>query len=279
MSKQIAVRVPDELAAFVDGEVEGAKLPAARQSSIGHWIGSGVVGQTPGFAPQARPAGPPRALDAVGWVLILRTIVQYSALMGMDAESLAAVIGSRVRTERTGRGWTLDRLAEGAGVSRRMVVNVEQGTVNPSIGTLLRLSSALGVGLPALVEPPRQERAKVTRAGDGAVLWTGSAGGRGVLVASTESPDVVELWDWMLAPGEEHASPAHSAGTRELLQVHDGNLLVTVAEQEFALAAGDALAFVGDEDHAYANPGAVTTRFSLSVYEPGPGRRTGTGHE
>ena len=36
-----------------------------------------------------------------------------------------------------------------------MAVSVEQGAVNPSVGTLLRLSAALGVGLPALVEPPK----------------------------------------------------------------------------------------------------------------------------
>ena len=39
-------------------------------------------------------------------------------------------------------------------MSRRALVNVEQGAANPSVGTLLRLSDALGVGLPALVEPP-----------------------------------------------------------------------------------------------------------------------------
>ncbi len=33
-----------------------------------------------------------------------------------------------------------------------MLVNVEQGSTNPSIATLLRLSDALGVGLPALVD-------------------------------------------------------------------------------------------------------------------------------
>lgn len=194
--------------------------------------------------------------------------------MGLDAESLAAAIGSRVRHERTDRGWTLDRLAESAGVSRRMVVNVEQGAVNPSIGTLLRLSDALGVGLPALVEPPHRERTKLTRAGDGAALWRGTAGGRGILVAGTEPPDVVELWDWTLAPGEEHRSEAHSPGTRELLQVHEGALVVTVADEACTLDPGDALAFVGDEEHSYANPGDVLTRFSLTVYEPG----VGSGH-
>src|SRR5947208_11269844 len=112
--------------------------------------------------------------------------------------ALAAAIGSRVKQERQTLRWTLDDLADATGVSRRMVVNVEQGAVNPSVGTLLRISDALGVGLPALVEQARPKPVKVTRHGAGAVLWTGEAGGRGVLVAGTEPPDVIELWDWTL---------------------------------------------------------------------------------
>lgn len=188
-----------------------------------------------------------------------------------EAEALAHAIGVRVKQERGARGWTLDRLAETAGVSRRMVVNVEQGSVNPSVGTLLRLSDALGVGLPALVAPPVSKAAKVTRSNDGAVLWTGSAGGRGVLVAGTEPPHVVELWDWTLSPRERHASEAHVAGTRELLQVQQGTITVEVDEEAYTLEAGDALTFFGDADHSYVNPGQTPARFTLAVYEPGVG--------
>jgi DNA-binding XRE family transcriptional regulator len=116
--------------------------------------------------------------------------VQYDALMDEQARSLAAAIGSRVRQERQSRRWTLDQLADVAGVSRRMIVSIEQGAVNPSVGTLLRVSDALGVGLPALVEPPAPRRVKVTRRGEGAALWSSDSGGRGVLVAGTEPPDV-----------------------------------------------------------------------------------------
>ncbi|MET9794800.1 helix-turn-helix domain-containing protein [Nocardiopsis alba] len=191
--------------------------------------------------------------------------------MDVKAENLARVIGARVKHERNARGWTLDRLAEHAGVSRRMVVNVEQGSTNPSVGTLLRLSDALGVGLPALVEPPTPKAAKVTRAGDGAVLWTGEHGGRGVLVAGTEPPDVVELWEWTLAPGDRHESEAHSSGTRELLQVLEGSVTIVADGQVHTLDAGDALTFFGDVDHSYSNPNDVPARFTLCVYEPGVG--------
>lgn len=191
--------------------------------------------------------------------------------MDTSTAPLAAAIGARVRGQRQARGWTLDQLAEVAGVSRRALVNVEQGAANPSVGTLLRLSDALGIGLPALVEPPEAVGLTVTRAGQGATLWTGSAGGSGVLVAGTEPPDVVELWDWTLGAGDRHASEAHAAGTRELLQVRDGSMTVTAGGQQVDLEAGDAVSFPGDVPHAYAAREDSGALFSLAVFEPGVG--------
>ena len=188
----------------------------------------------------------------------------------MDGTSaaLASVIGSRVKQQRQVRGWTLDQLAETAGVSRRMVANVEQGEANPSVRTLLRLSDALGIGLPALVAPAPSAAVRVTRSGTGAVLWTGEFGGRGVLVAGTGPPDVVELWDWTLGPGDVHRSETHAHGTRELVQVQAGRLVLEVADRSTTLETGDAIAFDGDVPHSYANPGTDPARFSLAVFEP-----------
>lgn len=202
-------------------------------------------------------------------------MVHYDAFMDKGTAALAKTIGARVRQERQSRRWTLERLAEAAGVSRRMVFNVEQGAANPSVGTLLRISDALGIGLPALVEPPQPKPVKVTRAGEGAALWSSGSGGRGVLVAGTGSPDVVELWDWTLGPGDRHVSEAHPPGTKELLQVQEGAVTVVVEDRPFILDAGDAVAFPGDVVHSYANPGPEPARFSLAVFEPGvePGRR------
>src|SRR5438105_15885191 len=165
--------------------------------------------------------------------------------MDEDTAALAAAIGGRVRQERQARRWTLDQLADAAGVSRRMVVNVEQGAANPSVGTLLRISDALGVGLPALVEPPRPKPVKVTRSGDGAALWIGESGGRGVLVAGTEPPDVVELWDWTLGQGHQHVSEAHTPGTKETVHVLLGTVTGQLADESATLAVGDAAAVPG----------------------------------
>jgi DNA-binding XRE family transcriptional regulator/quercetin dioxygenase-like cupin family protein len=180
------------------------------------------------------------------------------------------LIGARVRQHRTGRGWTLDGLAGRSGVSRRQLVNIERGDGNPSIATLLRLSDALGIGLPALVDLQRPNVATITPAGQAPVLWTGPHGGHASLVAGTQPPDIVELWDWILHPGEQHRSEAHTAGTRELLHVLEGHIDLTVGEDTDRLATGDAAAFHGDLPHGYANPteAATPARFTLTVYQP-----------
>lgn len=182
---------------------------------------------------------------------------------------LVSLIGERVRARRHARGWTLDELAARSGVSRRMLVNVEQGTVNASIATLLRLGDALGIGLPALVAPGRDgARLEVSRAGDRPPLWTGDRGGRAILAAGIAAPEVVELWDWTLGPGDRHASEPHVPGTRELIAVTEGEIVVSVVDDEAVLRAGDAVSFPGDAAHGYRNDGTATARFALTVFEP-----------
>ena len=200
--------------------------------------------------------------------------MHYGAHVDQNTAAMASAIGNRVRRERQSRRWTLAELAEAAGVSRRMLVKVEQGAANASVGTLLRLSDALGVGLPALIELTHPKPVEVTRSGEGAELWSGEAGGRGVLVAGTERPDVVELWEWTLGPGDRHASAPHTAGTKELLQVHQGTITVEIDDQLLTLGAGDALSFPGDLAHVYANPKKRAAKFSLAVFRPGVGSRS-----
>ena len=189
----------------------------------------------------------------------------------VEQTALPELIGQRVRHERQALRWTLDQLADASGVSRRMLISIEQGVANPSIGILLKVSDALGVGLAALVEQPRQASFSVTRSGTGPVLWSGDAGGRAVLVASTAPPQVVELWDWTLGSGERYAHDGHVVGTRELLHVLRGKVAVEIDGETVPLQPGDAVSFASDVPHAYGNPGTTLARFALSVFEPDVG--------
>ena len=184
-------------------------------------------------------------------------------------EELAEMIGSRVRAARQGRGLTLDQLAETSGVSRRMIVNVEAGTTNASIATLLRLARSLHVSLADLVaETPSDERIVILPRKGQRPLWAGSAGGTGVMVASADTPDMLELWSWTLQSGEVYSSDAHRQGTFELLHVLAGQLTLVAGDQRVTLNAGDAARLVTDMPHSYANESRRPVRFAMTVLEP-----------
>ncbi|WP_269048284.1 helix-turn-helix domain-containing protein [Paenarthrobacter sp. Z7-10] len=181
-----------------------------------------------------------------------------------------------MRTARLAQGWNLDRLAEQAGVSRRTLVQVEQGQSNPTIASLLALSDALGLGLPQLMAITTEPTLEISRDSRGPVLWQGDAGGRARLVAGTAPPNVVELWDWTLEPGDSYDGGPHTPGTRELIQVREGAVRLTVGDHTEFLDTGDSASFTGTLPHTYAwsqsdkgqAPAPLTARFTLVVFEP-----------
>jgi transcriptional regulator with XRE-family HTH domain len=189
-----------------------------------------------------------------------------------DIVAVTSFIGERVRSERLARGWTLNELAARSGISRRMLINVEQGATNPSIATLLRLSDALGLGLPALIDMGGVGPTRVHRSGDASPVWRSANGGSAIMVAGTEPPDVVELWDWILGPGDAYESEPHASGTRELLLVLEGVVRVQAGTDEETLHTGDSADFASDRPHAYVNGSPRRrARFALTVFQPGVG--------
>lgn len=184
-------------------------------------------------------------------------------------EQVPAAVGRRVRESRSALGLTLDQLAERSGVSRRMIVNVEAGTSNASIATLLRLATALHVSLADLVvDAPDGQRVVVTQATGREPLWRGAAGGAAVLVAAADTPDMLELWDWTLGPDDTYESQAHRPGTHELIHVLSGQLTLTVGDVVHHLRPGDAASVIPDVPHSYGNRGRRPVRFTMTVLEP-----------
>jgi transcriptional regulator with XRE-family HTH domain len=70
---------------------------------------------------------------------------------------VAQRVASRIRELRMKRGWSLEELAEAAGLSRDAVVRIEQGSRNPRLGTAEQLAVALGVALADVIDERRDE--------------------------------------------------------------------------------------------------------------------------
>jgi transcriptional regulator with XRE-family HTH domain len=182
--------------------------------------------------------------------------------------AVTAAVARAVRGLRQARGWSLDELSGRSGVSKGMVVQIEGGRTNPSIGTLCRLADAFGVTVARLVESGPPRRVRVAAAGSAPLLWQGGYGGFARLLAGVNEPDFVELWEWRLEPADRHDSPDHATGTRELVHVLSGTLTVTVGGTDHVVRAGETIDFPADEAHGYRNDGAVAARLMMVVVMP-----------
>jgi transcriptional regulator with XRE-family HTH domain len=162
--------------------------------------------------------------------------------------------------------WTLEDLAARSGVSKGMLSQIEQARTNPSVATICRLATALGVSVASLVEAPEMPGARVVRADEAVTLWTGEQQGSAArLLVGSGTSQQVELWDVRMMPGDGYGSEAHPSGTRELLLVIEGELTLELDGTPHRVGAGDAIAFVADRPHAYRNHATTPLRYALSV--------------
>lgn len=64
----------------------------------------------------------------------------------------AIAFGKRLRELREAKGWSLDRLAEEAGMNGLQVGHIERGASDPKLSTILKLAKALEVRTAKLIE-------------------------------------------------------------------------------------------------------------------------------
>lgn len=185
-----------------------------------------------------------------------------------DADAVADAIARNTRQLRTDRGWSLDQLATRSGVSKGMLVQIEQARTNPSIGTLCRLADAFGVTLAQLVELADESSVRVVGADEVVRLWSGGDGSAGDLLVGTDRNEHVELWRWHLAADDHHRSEGHVPGTRELITVLAGTLTLEVGDAAHEVRTGGAVLFEADRPHTYRNRHKRTIEMVMVVVQP-----------
>lgn len=187
--------------------------------------------------------------------------------LSSDDGGVLAAISTRIRTRRQARKLSLNALAARSGVSKGMLVQVEKGTTNPSIGTLCRVAAALGASIADLVDAAPSRRQDVVLAAAPRALWKGKHGGRATLLVGSSGPDMLELWELELRPRERYDAIAHPAGTLELVHVTVGKLALIFGSTTYLVPSGKAATAFTDRPHAYACVGARPVRFTMVVME------------
>jgi transcriptional regulator with XRE-family HTH domain len=185
-----------------------------------------------------------------------------------DSPDLSSAVARTLHALRADRGWSLDQLAARSGVSKGVLVAIEQGRSNPNLATLARIGDAFGVPVTRLVEVGGEPTVQVTSPDASRVLWRGPSGGTGTIIAATDPPWATELWRWELLPGETFGGEAHAPATREMAWVETGTLTLTVAGERHEIGSGQCARFSGGRPHRYANDGTKAVRLTMVVVIP-----------
>lgn len=171
---------------------------------------------------------------------------------------LAAIVGQNLKRLRTRQGYSLERLAKAAGVSRAMLGQIETGKSVPTISVVWKIATALKVPFANLLAA-QEAQGTVVLAKDRAKILSSSDGRfttRALFPFDGERQ--VEFYELRLAPNHREDAEAHAPGTRENLVVVRGVVEVATGRDRLQLLSeGDAIYFQADVAHSYRNLGST----------------------
>lgn len=164
-------------------------------------------------------------------------------------------VGERIRELRKIRGVTLQELADKVAVSVGYLSQIERNLSSLPIGTLRRISDALGVHIHWFFQPagagPEDERDVIVRARQRRRMSFTGIG----IVEELLSPDLngpLELLLSTIAPGADSGEYSH--GGVEAGIVIEGTIELWVGGRHFRLDEGDSFSFRSSETHRCRNP-------------------------
>ena len=170
-------------------------------------------------------------------------------------------IGEKLRALRLKKKMGLVELGRHSGLSPALLSKIERGRLVPTLPTLLRVALVFSVGLehffteagakPALAVVRRSERQRFPeRQGEREPSYH---------FESLDFPAVERRMNAFYVefePLPKERARRHSHAGAEFIYVIGGRLVVTVAEEEHALATGDSIYFDPSVPHGYRREGA-----------------------
>jgi transcriptional regulator with XRE-family HTH domain len=183
-----------------------------------------------------------------------------------DALETVAFLGTRIRELRQVRGLTLQQLSSKTGLSSSMLSLVERGKTSPSIGSLVAISSALGIHMTDLFDGKgNRTREPVVRATDQPVYVTPEGVTRRVVRVDDATGIEIVFNEWAPGTGSGGESTHHDG--HEYGVVLEGRLVIEVDEHTYELKRGDSIGYDSRLPHKIENSGKKRARALWVNYE------------
>lgn len=178
------------------------------------------------------------------------------------SEQQSPDVGRHLKELRGERGLSLRALAALCDLSPNTISLIERGETSPSVSTLQRLATALGVPITYFfTEPVEKMEVIVTPAGERARSGSGSVVLESIgygLEQQACDPFVVTL-----KPGASSGKRLMMHAGHELVLCLRGELDYEIAGEHHRLKPGDAVLFHASLPHRWSNPNSSTSEFVL----------------
>lgn len=185
-----------------------------------------------------------------------------------ETTELDAIVGENLKRLREERGWNLDVLAGMTGVGRQTLGQIELGRTVPSLGTLWKIATAMGLPFSSLLARPTDTATRIFRRSTAKKIEDADGRFSSRALFSPDDKGSFEFYELFLAARAREDAEAHAPGTRENLLVTQGRLVLELGSESFELSKGDAIAFTADMKHAYVNPSNEECWMSLVMTYP-----------
>jgi len=169
-------------------------------------------------------------------------------------------LGSRLKTARSNKGWSLDKTSQHTGVSKAMLGQIERGESSPTVVRLWSIANGFELPLSYFLIDLAQTSANSSLNSTLNKLQNNEDDIHIVTLFPYNELTKLEVFQITLDPRREHISAPHNTGVVEHIIAVDGTMEYFLAltadgieQQWHTLKQGESVKFNADQQHGYRN--------------------------
>ncbi|KEH99179.1 helix-turn-helix domain-containing protein [Clostridium massiliodielmoense] len=175
-------------------------------------------------------------------------------------KELTSIIGKNLKTIRNKKNMSLDNVSKLTGVSKAMLGQIERGESNPTVSTLWKIATGLKISFSSFIDESK-ETLKIIHQNDINPIIEDKNRMKLYPIFPFDPKKNFEIFTIELEPNCNHISTPHDNGVEEYIIVTDGELELTINDENFILRKGDSINFKGNNEHSYTNVSNSKTIF------------------
>ncbi|PJG45512.1 hypothetical protein CAF53_22500 [Sphingobium sp. LB126] len=185
-----------------------------------------------------------------------------------DVDVIVSKVGKKIEALRRKKRLSLQNLADISDVSPGAIHKIERSGMVPTITTLLKLATALGVTVGYFVEEDENASAPFlfTPAGHRQPVYTPHEGLTLGSITGSYRQFVTAAAVATMAPGASSGDQILNHTGEELIFVLSGEVVFRMDEEDYVLKPGDALHFQGGVPHHWENRGTEPAQLIWYVF-------------